>query len=350
MGRRSIVGIGPLSPPITGPGLKNKYIKQGLENAGISVTWVNTLHRSPSTVVDLLRRYRTADQFLLSASTKVRFGTAPLLARRLSSPEVNGVLMPAGGAFAAELHDLPAWLRHRYLDWFGRFDCILPQSDELVADLGDLFDGDVCLSTLPNLRPVPDDPPAFEPFVGVDRPLRMTYVGRIKQTKGLHHLLEAVERVNSTDNRVDLDVYGHFLQGDDYRSRFLQQCEATPNASFRGKLANEQVIPRLREYDVFAFPTYYPGEGFPGVLVEAFAGGCAILATDWNYNSELITDGTEGVLCEPKSATDLQDGIERLLDDPEQVERYRRNSWQKAQNYSVASVTDQLLSHFQHAD
>ncbi|WP_318568645.1 glycosyltransferase [Salinigranum marinum] len=347
MGTRPIVGIGPLSPPITGPGLKNKYIKQGLENAGIPVTWVNTLNRSPATVVDLVRQYRTADRFLVSASTKVRFGTAPLLARRLSSPDVDGILLPAGGAFATELQDLPAWLRRRYLGWFCQFDCILPQSDELVDELSDLFEGGVCLSTLPNLRPVPDDPPNFEPFVGTERPLRIAYVGRIKETKGLHYLLDAVTQVNGSSDRVELDVFGHFLDGDDYKPRFLRQCESTPNASFRGKLDNEQVIPQLREYDVFAFPTYYPGEGFPGVLVEAFAAGCAILATDWNYNSELITDGTEGLLCQPESVTDLQDKIELLLDEPERVEQYRRNSWQKAQNYSVTSVTNELLSHLQ---
>lgn len=350
MGQPPVVGIGPLSPPITGPGLKNKYIKRGLENAGVSVTWVNTLHRSPATILDLLRQYRAGDRFLVSASTKVRFGTAPLLAQRLSSPDVDGVLLPAGGAFATELRDLPRWLRHRYLGWFAQFDCILPQSDELAGELSDLFGDEVCLSTLPNLRPVPDEPPDFEPFAGTSRSLRIAYVGRIKETKGLHYLLDAVRGVNDAEDRVELDVFGHFLEGDDYRSRFLRQCEATPNAQFHGKLDNDRVIPTLREYDVFAFPTYYPGEGFPGVLVEAFAGGCLVLATDWNYNGELITDETEGLLCEPKSATDLQDKLELLLDEPERVERYKRSSWQQARNYSVATVTEELLTHFRHGD
>jgi len=345
MEHSSIVGIGPLSPPITGPGLKNKYIKRGLEDAGFSVEWVNTLDRSPGTVLELLQRYRTGTQFLLSASTKVRFGTAPLLAQKLSRPDVNGVLLPAGGAFADELENLHPRLRNRYLEWFSEFDCILPQSDELSAELAELLD--TYVSTLPNLRPVPDDPPAFEPFSGTARPLRLTYVGRIKEKKGLHHVLDALEEINSDGVRVTLDVFGHFLEGDEYRERFLDMCDRTANANFLGKLDNEDVIDRLREYDVFVFPTYYPGEGFPGVLVEAFAAGCVILATDWNFNGELIADGSDGLLCEPRSATALRNKIEWLLDNPDAVDQYKRNSWQKAQHYSIDTVTTELLSHLE---
>jgi glycosyltransferase involved in cell wall biosynthesis len=342
----TVVGVGPLSPPITGPGLKNMYLKRGLEDQGFSVNWVNTLHQSPTTVVELLRRYRTADRFVLSASTKVRLGAAPLLGRRMRAPDVHGVLLPAGGAFAEELENLPGVVRRQYLEWFGQFDCILPESDELAEDLAALFGESTCVSTLPNLRPVPDDPPVFEEFAGTERSLKAVYVGRIKETKGLDYLLDAVGRVNAESIRVDLDVFGHFLDGDDYRDRFLAKCDDTPGASFHGKV--DEVIPQLRKHDVFVFPSYYPGEGFPGVLAEAFAGGCAVLATDWNYNGELVDDGTEGLLFEPKSVTDLQRKLELLLEEPERVERYRRNAWQKADSYSIESVTEQLLTHFQH--
>lgn len=340
----TIVGIGPLSPPITGPGLKNKYIKTGLEGAGFSVVWVNTLERAPGTIADLARWIHDGNRFLVSASTKVRLGTAMLLARRLSRPEVRGALLPAGGAFATELSDLPPGIRGRYLDWFSRFDCILPEMNELATDLRDVFDGNVDVHTLPNPRPVPDAAPEFDSFAGADRPLRLVYLGRIKEQKGLHLLLSAVTGINDScsHNRVSLDIYGHFLPGDEYRNRFLEQCETTPNATFFGKLEGD-VIARLRDYDIFVFPTYYPGEGMPGALVEAFAGGCGITASDWNYNSELVSDGENGLLFEPESSTDLKLKIEWLLDNPESVDRFKRNSWEEACHYSIDSVINRLL-------
>lgn len=349
MDRKPIVGIGPLSPPITGPGLKNKYIKQGLEDAGYPVTWVNTLERRPETVVEFVREYRDGERFLVSASTKMRLGTALLLARKLCRPEIDSALLPAGGSFAAELRELPPGVQGQYLEWFSRFDCILPQSEELSRELRKLFDDDVLVSTLPNLRPVPDEPPDFDAFEGADRPLRLAYVGRIKETKGLHYLLAAIAALNETGPRVSLDVFGHFLDGDDYEQRFRERCSETPEATFRGKLDNEEVIPRLREYDVFAFPTYYPGEGFPGVLVEAFAAGCLVLASDWNYNDQLVVDDYDGLLFEPQSSEAIRAKLEFLLDNPEKVDSYKQRSWEKAETYSIATVTDTLTSHLENA-
>ena len=106
-----ILGIGPRSPPITGPGLKNRYIQTGLEDHGLDIDWVNTLETRPSTVAELLEKTLSYDAYILSASTKVRLGVAPLLATKLRSPGVHGALLPAGGAFADELRALPGPLR-----------------------------------------------------------------------------------------------------------------------------------------------------------------------------------------------------------------------------------------------
>lgn len=346
MDETPIVGIGPYSPPITGPGLKNKYLKEGLEERGYTISWVNTLKRSPSTLIELLQRYRDGTRFLVSASTKVRFGTALFLSRKLSRPDVRGALLPAGGAFATELRNLPPGIRGQYLKLFSRFDCILPEVDTISADLQSLFDDRVYVSTLPNLRSVPDDPPDFDRFAGADRVLRLVYIGRIKEQKGLHLLLSAVDAINADDERVSLDVFGHFLEGDDYRERFVNTCRATSNATFLGKLEGD-VIRRLRDYDAFVFPTYYPGEGVPGALIEAFAAGCLVVASDWNYNDQLVTDGEDGLLFEPQSVPDLQDKIEWLLEHPTQVDHFKHRSWEKAQCYSVDAVIGQLTTHLE---
>lgn len=347
MEQQSIVGIGPLSPPITGPGIKNKHLKRGLEEKGLHVSWVNTLERRPGTLLKLGKEVWQNNRFLVSASTKVRFGTAFLLSRRLQSPEVGGVLLPAGGRMATELRNLPVGLQGQYLHWFSQFDCILPESDALTADLRELFDEVVTISTLPNLRQVPDDPPDFDKFTDSNRLLRLVYVGRIKETKGLDQVLDAIDLVNEMKDRVTLDIFGHFLESDDYRRHFLRKCDDTQNAQFLGKIKDGGVIPKLRKYDVFVFPTYYPGEGFPGVFIEAFAGGCLVIASDWNYNSELIDTGVNGLLFDPKNRVDLQDKIQFLLDNPENVDTFKMNAWQSAKRYSVETVTSDLIQHLE---
>lgn len=340
---RGLLAIGPRSPPITGPGLKNKYIQAGLEAHGLDVTWVNTLETRPGTVVDILSGTLSYDAYILSASTKVRLGVAPLLATKLRSPAVHGALFPAGGEFADELRALPGPLRRFYCRTFSTFDGVYPQTDELCRDLRALLDDSVQVQTVPNLRPLPA---SAEPAPGApDDTLQLAYVGRIKESKGLDDLLAAYERAGDAGTDAVLDIYGHFLPDDPYKERFLDRCSRLPGVRFHGKLPNEAVIPTLQAADAFVFPTVYDGEGFPGALVEAFAAGCPVLATDWNFNADIVTDGVDGLLFDPHDVAALSGHIEALADDPALLAELQDGARETGRQYSVERVTASIIEY-----
>jgi glycosyltransferase involved in cell wall biosynthesis len=58
------------------------------------------------------------------------------------------------------------------------------------------------------------------------------------------------------------------------------------------------------------------GEGVPKTLLEAAASGRAIVATDVPGCRDIVHQGVNGKLVEPKNATALASAIEELLDDP----------------------------------
>ncbi|WP_324661887.1 glycosyltransferase family 4 protein [Haloarcula sediminis] len=339
---REILAIGPRSPPITGPGLKNRYIQAGLEAHGLDVTWVNTLETHPRTVLEILSETLSYDAYLLSASTKVRLGVAPLLATKLRSPDVHGALFPAGGEFADELRALPGPVRRFYLRTFSAFDGVYPQTDGLSDDLRGLLDDSVQVRTVPNLRPLPESGSASERPSGA---LRLAYVGRIKESKGIDDLLAAYERASDAGADVVLDIYGHFLPDDPYEDRFLDRCSRLPGARFHGKLPNEAVIPTLQDADAFVFPTVYDGEGFPGALVEAFAAGCPVLATEWNFNADIVTDGVDGRLFSPHDVAALSDHIRALAADPALLSDLQDGARETGRQYSVERVTASIVEH-----
>ncbi len=340
---RDILAIGPRSPPITGPGLKNRYIQAGLEDHGLDVHWVNTLETRPKTVAELLSKTLSYDAYLLSASTKVRLGVAPLLATKLQSPGVHGALFPAGGEFANELRALPGPVRRFYRRTFSAFDGVYPQTDELSRDLRGLLDDSVQVRTVPNLRPLPES--TGSATGGQNGPLRLAYVGRIKESKGIDDLLEAYERASDAGADVVLDIYGHFLPDDPYEDHFLDRCSRLPGARFHGKLPNEAVIPTLQDADAFVFPTVYDGEGFPGALVEAFAAGCPVLATDWNFNADIVTDGVDGRLFEPRDVAALSAHIRELADDRAALAELQANARETGRQYSVERVTGTIVEY-----
>ena len=347
---KQALAIGPHAPPITGPGLKNKYIHAGLEHRGLEIDWINTLETTPRTVVDIVRKTVGYDAYILSASTKVRLFIAPLLASKLRFPNVEGALFPAGGEFAAELESLPTPLRTFYLRTFAAFDGIYPQTDDLTADLQTLFADSVQIRTVPNLRPIPESSSVCrDQPVTASSPLTLAYVGRIKESKGLDNLLAAFERARNAGTDVELDIYGHFLSGDSYREQFLDSCSKLPGLRFHGRIRNVDVIPELQQFDAFVFPTVYPGEGFPGALVEAFAASCPVIGTDWNFNGDIITDGVDGLLYEPHDVATLTDHIQWLASHPGRVSELQQQAYRTAQEYSIEHVTGMIIRYLDEA-
>ena len=344
---RAVLAVGPRSPPITGPGLKNRYIQTGLEAHGLDVHWVNTLETRPKTVAELLSKTLSYDAYILSASTKVRLGVAPLLATKLRSPDVHAALFPAGGEFADELRALPGPLQRFYRRTVSAFDGVYPQTDALSRDLRGLLDDSVHVRTVPNLRPLPE---AVGPSAGeTSGSLKLAYVGRLKESKGIDDLLDAYERASDAGADVVLDIYGHFLPDDSYEDRFLDRCSRLPGARFHGKLPNEDVIPTLQDADAFVFPTVYDGEGFPGALVEAFAAGCPVLATDWNFNADIVTDGVDGRLFEPRDVAALSAHIRELAADPALLADLQENARETGRQYSVERVSAGIVEYLDEA-
>lgn len=60
----------------------------------------------------------------------------------------------------------------------------------------------------------------------------------------------------------------------------------------------------LKNYDALLFPTYYEGEGFAGTIIDAFAAGLPVIASDWKYNSEIIKQGITGVITKTHSISE----------------------------------------------
>ena len=87
----------------------------------------------------------------------------------------------------------------------------------------------------------------------------------------------------------------------------------------------------LRNADIFVFPTYYPNECFPLVLLEAMQQGLPCISTPEGAISSIIEDGKTGLLVKRQDANDLSKKIawmiehitERKIMGRNGLERYR---------------------------
>lgn len=85
---------------------------------------------------------------------------------------------------------------------------------------------------------------------------------------------------------------------------------------------------RLARWDIFVLPSLT--EGFPLVLLEAAAAGCAVVAARVGGVPEMISGGVHGLLVPPADAVALARAIASLARDPAQARRLARACHERA--------------------
>jgi glycosyltransferase involved in cell wall biosynthesis len=143
-----------------------------------------------------------------------------------------------------------------------------------------------------------------------ETPCRIAFLGRITPVKGLDILIRAMAA--DPDLPVVLDIYGVVQDTDTYRSQLQKQCDA--RIRFHAALAPAQVIERLRDYDVLAVPSQWLETG-PLVVLEAFAAGIPVIGSDLGGIRELVRQGVDGLLVEPRSVSGWTAALRRLTGD-----------------------------------
>jgi glycosyltransferase involved in cell wall biosynthesis len=121
-----------------------------------------------------------------------------------------------------------------------------------------------------------------------DGPLRLAFVGRLVPYKGADMLLDAAAPLLRT-GRATLDVFGDGPE----RATLEQQAASLGVASathFAGWVPHEQLGTRLRQSDVFAFPSVREFGG--AVVLEAMASGLVPVVLDYGGPGELVTQRT----------------------------------------------------------
>lgn len=186
-------------------------------------------------------------------------------------------------------------------------------------------------------------PPSLkEMCVGGGNCLKISYISRIEQSKGLDTLLEIAKilQENQLDRYVQIDFYGQ--KKDDYFDMYLANVGMY---EYKGVLPPEEVIPTLKEYDALIFPSHYEGEGCPGILVEALSAALPIVASDWKYNSEFVANGVNGFLCNTFEPIAYVNAIKLLWDNKAIRQRMSKYAYARSENFS-ASYAGKLMKKY----
>jgi glycosyltransferase involved in cell wall biosynthesis len=195
---------------------------------------------------------------------------------------------------------------------------------------------------MPNFRRIAEPVAAPRP---PGSPLKLVFFSRVYPDKGVEDAIAAVRRANSHGTAIQLDIYGPIRES--YRERFAAYLrEMDPNESYArytGFLEPDRIATTLNRYDLLVFPTRHSGEGFPGAIIDAYACGLPVVASDWRYNNEVVTEGETGLLFANGDIDDLSEKLQRLARDPDWVMSMKRRALAYAGKFSADIVVGEFL-------
>ena len=165
----------------------------------------------------------------------------------------------------------------------------------------------------------------------------LLYVGRLSVEKEIERIKPILEGI--PEARLA-------LVGDGPHREALEKHFEGTNTYFVGYLTGTDLASAFASADAFVFPSRTETLGL--VLLEAMAAGCPVVAARSGGIPDIVTDGVNGYLFEPKS--DDAGAIAatmRLLEEKQEREIIRQNARQEAERWGWSAATRQLQNFYE---
>jgi len=180
------------------------------------------------------------------------------------------------------------------------------------------------------LQGIPDSrirhiPHGMEPVTGVPPvlsgggPVRFGYLGGASRVKGLHILMEAASRM---DTSTPFEVHLFAKAVTPWDEAYLEQVRRIQVDS--AKVVWHDPVPHARigeayaDFDVLVVPSNWL-EVFGLVVLEAFTAGRPVIVSDAGGLPELVRDGVDGLIVPHGDVSALANGMSGVAADPGRV-------------------------------
>jgi len=151
------------------------------------------------------------------------------------------------------------------------------------------------------------------------------YVGRLIRQKGIYELINAFTKVSEKYPSAYLVLVG---SGKDKKAltTLVETRGLQSKVIFAGQLLHAELVWWYAACEISVLLSYH--EGVPNVIKEAMSCGKPIVATKAIGIAELVENGENGILVEPRNSDEAAAAMIKLLDDPGMAMRmgnYGRN-------------------------
>lgn len=159
------------------------------------------------------------------------------------------------------------------------------------------------------------------------------FVGRLTEYKGIHELLEAIDTASKIEQNLELLIVGD----GPLRSEVEEFCRNHSQGAIFAGPVDEETLHRLYAIaDVHVMPSY--SEAFGVVCPEALAFGVPSIVTRTSGCADLIVNGENGLLVEPRDASSLSEAILKLASNPAKLVKMRSKAPNAVADLSIEEI------------
>lgn len=162
---------------------------------------------------------------------------------------------------------------------------------------------------------------------------KFVFISRVTKAKGIDQIIDVAKLLPKD---YILDIYGPL---DD---SFYTKKSFGENVNYKGVLKPSEVVNTLKNYNVLLLPTFYKGEGYPGIFIEALSIGIPVITTNWNALDEIIHNDVNGKLIEIKSTVQLEEAI--LFFNHDNYKTFSDNAFHSFKNFDIGEVSKKLIN------
>ncbi len=165
---------------------------------------------------------------------------------------------------------------------------------------------------------------------------KFVFISRVIPEKGIN---EIINSSNQLPKEYIMDIYGP-IDDRHYKKNIFNNTRA----NYKGHLDPNNVLSTLSKYDVLVLPSYFEGEGYPGIIIESLALGIPVITTNWKALPEIITNDDNGLLIEIRNKKELEKAI--LFFNDENYPSFRERTFNSFQKFNSEVVFNKIIDSY----
>ena len=326
-------------PADCGETMKNQLLISRLEKLGVNVRKMDfkDWRKHPWVILQLLWNMLVHRKDTLIFSTSTQNVYSLMKAMKTIRWQQNTVHWVIGGALGNKVAkgiyrtDVVGYMRHTLVE------------SRLMKDQLDSM-GIKNVKVVPNFKPIP-----YYPTLSAkrkDTKVKFVFLSRIMPDKGCDYIIDAARLLNEEGrlSQYSVDFYGAIAN--EYQEVFENKIKLLPNVNYQGflNLRENKGYDTLAQYDVMLFPTYWRGEGFAGVFIDAFICGLPMIITDWAHNRAFMDEDETAMFVPVHDVVALKDKMRDCIEGKYDLNTMAQNCQRHAKRFNVDNVvTIELL-------